>query len=256
MELTDVHIQKIKTWVQDAGDRALALQHSLTFELKSDYTPVTNLDRQIDRELSARLLETFPKSGMLSEESSGVHLERSAVWVLDPIDGTKMFINGMPTWAVSLGLVEDGQPTFGVVYLPATHDLYLGWNGRIFWNDFLLKPREINAFEDVNTFLVAPANAHRKYRIDYPNVRSFGSTVAHLLYVLRGAAVGALTRRIYLWDMAGMLTMLATFGMKVQYLDGREFSPAELIHGERTPDALIVASGQYIDQVRGCIQRT
>ena len=92
----------------------------------ADYDPVTSADRAADECLRRELGEAFPAYGWLSEETvdDPVRLERDAVWIVDPIDGTKEFLTGIPEFGVSVALVEGGEPTVGVIYNPARDELY------------------------------------------------------------------------------------------------------------------------------------
>ena len=87
---------------------------------------VTAADHAIDETLRSVLPR--PDEGWLSEETADdpIRLERSRVWVVDPLDGTQEFVAGIPEWCVSIGLVEDGQPVAGGIFNPATGELILG----------------------------------------------------------------------------------------------------------------------------------
>src|SRR5581483_10116320 len=91
--------------VRDAGRRALEIQ-ALGAELtiKADHSPVTSADLEIDRLLHAVLRKAFPEDGWLSEESpeSASRLQAKRVWVVDPIDGTKYFIDRVPEFGISV----------------------------------------------------------------------------------------------------------------------------------------------------------
>ncbi len=88
--------------------------------------PVTDADRAIDDVLREMLPDTG--EGWLSEESvdDPERLRRGRVWVVDPIDGTREFIDGVPEWCVSIGLLEDGEPVAGGILNPATGERILG----------------------------------------------------------------------------------------------------------------------------------
>jgi myo-inositol-1(or 4)-monophosphatase len=87
---------------------------------KADDSPVTEADIAVDRFLAERLPPLAAGSGWLSEETADTpdRLARSLVWVVDPIDGTRAFIEGKPEWVVSVALVQDGRPIAGVVHNP------------------------------------------------------------------------------------------------------------------------------------------
>ena len=98
----------------------------LAVERKAGGDPVTEADRRVDALLREELVR--PGEGWLSEESADdpARLARERVWVVDPLDGTKEFIAGIPEWTVSIGLVEAGRAVAGGIFNPATGELFLG----------------------------------------------------------------------------------------------------------------------------------
>ena len=96
---------------------------------KSYHNPVTTADKEADAKIKEILLQDKLDYGWLSEETvdSKDRLSKKYIWVVDPLDGTKEFIEGVPNFAISIGLVEDGQPILGVVYNPVLNDL-LPWS--------------------------------------------------------------------------------------------------------------------------------
>lgn len=95
-------------------------------EYKVGHDPVTEADRALDVVLRKELLRQ--DEGWLSEESvdDAVRLCRSRVWVVDPLDGTREFVKGIPEFCVSIGYVENGRPVAGGIYNPATDETFLG----------------------------------------------------------------------------------------------------------------------------------
>jgi myo-inositol-1(or 4)-monophosphatase len=99
----------------------------IAYEVKAEREdPVTEADHAID----AVLREILPEKGegWLSEETKDdkIRLKSGRVWVVDPIDGTREFVEGIPEWCISIGLVEEGLPVAGGVFNPATHELIVG----------------------------------------------------------------------------------------------------------------------------------
>lgn len=88
--------------------------------------PLTQADLDADQLLRQKLLTNRPEYGWLSEETidTSTRLSQQRVWVVDPIDGTKEFITGLPQFAVSIGLVDNGQPIAACVYNPASDELF------------------------------------------------------------------------------------------------------------------------------------
>ena len=99
---------------------------AIEVELKAGGDPVTEADKCANVALEAVLPQDG--EGWLSEETrdDAVRLDCRRVWVVDPIDGTREFIQGIPEWCISVGLVEDGQPVAGGIFNPTTDELFLG----------------------------------------------------------------------------------------------------------------------------------
>lgn len=93
---------------------------------KKHSSPVTEADIALDSFLKDRLTRLLPEAGWLSEETADdpSRLDRSHVWIVDPIDGTRAFATGHPDWSISIALVMDGRPVFGVVHAPVHDRLY------------------------------------------------------------------------------------------------------------------------------------
>jgi myo-inositol-1(or 4)-monophosphatase len=99
---------------------------AIATEYKIGHDPVTEADRALDAVLRKELLRDG--EGWLSEESvdDPVRLQRSRVWVVDPLDGTREFVQGIPEFCASIGFVENGLPVAGGIYNPATDETFLG----------------------------------------------------------------------------------------------------------------------------------
>ena len=115
------------------GETALQLQsEGLRVWSKDNRTPVTNADIEVDGLLKAMLLQAKPEYGWLSEETADdpARLDRKRLFVVDPIDGTAAFMNYKPWWAVSIAVVEDGQPIAAVVHAPELDETFTAEAGR------------------------------------------------------------------------------------------------------------------------------
>jgi fructose-1,6-bisphosphatase/inositol monophosphatase family enzyme len=90
------------------------------------YDPVTAVDRGVERALRAMIEAEFPADGIIGEEYGAVREGARRVWSLDPIDGTRQLVCGLPTWTVLVGLVEDGVPVAGIIDTPRLDELVIG----------------------------------------------------------------------------------------------------------------------------------
>jgi histidinol phosphatase-like enzyme (inositol monophosphatase family) len=117
-----------------AGEVALRyFQQGVPVEQKADLSPVTVADREVEQLLRRGIEERFPGHGILGEEFGQTRRESSFCWLLDPIDGTRTFIRGVPFWGVMIGLVEDGEPVLGVVHFPALRETVYAQRGAGAW---------------------------------------------------------------------------------------------------------------------------
>jgi len=104
---------------------------------KEPGSPVCEVDLDADRMLHARLAALLPEAGWLSEETADApdRLARRHVWVVDPIDGTRDYIRGREGWAISVALIEDGQPVIAVLDAPARRERWSATTGRGAWRN-------------------------------------------------------------------------------------------------------------------------
>ena len=104
---------------------------------KAEDNPVTHADLEANEAIVSRLARAFPDDAILSEETadSEDRQARERVWIVDPLDGTKEFIAGIPEYAVSIALAVAGEPVVGVVYQPQTGECFAGAAGAGAWLD-------------------------------------------------------------------------------------------------------------------------
>ena len=90
------------------------------------FDPVTEADRAAEAAMRRLIRATFAQHGIVGEEFADDRADAEYVWVLDPIDGTKSFISGIPTWGCLIGLIHNGRPIYGVMTQPFTRELFIG----------------------------------------------------------------------------------------------------------------------------------
>jgi len=120
---------------RQACQTVLAQRNSATTEIKPDGSPVTSVDRAVESVLRQSINRHHPDHGIIGEEYGGERLEAEYVWVIDPIDGTRSFVSGLPTYGVLIALCRGQQPVLGVICQPETHDVYLGITGEGTWRN-------------------------------------------------------------------------------------------------------------------------
>lgn len=139
--MVDEAIRPLVDAVTQAADHALELwaggQTRVKRWEKEPGQPVCDADIDVNHMLHTALSEIAPDAGWLSEETadSAERLRRDRVWVVDPIDGTRDYLNGRPGWSVSVALVERGQPIVGILAAPARNELWIAQTGRGAWRN-------------------------------------------------------------------------------------------------------------------------
>ena len=128
---------------------------------KAGFDPVTIADKNGETAMRALINETYPDHGILGEEHGPENLDAEHVWVLDPIDGTRAFITGLPTWGTLIGLRTNGVPSLGMMVQPYIGERF-GGDGKTAWYDGplgarQLKTRPCEKLEDATIFTTTPA---------------------------------------------------------------------------------------------------
>lgn len=191
--------------------------------------PVTSADLAANAILKERLLGAFPEDGWLSEETadSTDRLSRRRVWVIDPIDGTKEFILGIPQFSISIGLAVDGAPAVGVILNPARGETIAGASGiPPMLNGAPMRPTD--TAEMAKAVCLASRTECEKgwfdryvQKGDFARVEPIGSVAYKLALVAigRGDLSFSLTPKNE-WDLAGGAAILAAAGLALTDRDG------------------------------------
>ena len=131
----DRRLQLALEAAREAG--RITLEHfrrsDLQVERKGDDSPVTVADRRAEEHLRRRIAETFPEDAILGEEMPERPGESGFRWILDPIDGTKSFIHGVPLYSTLIGIEHDGRSVVGVILIPALDECVYGVEGSGAW---------------------------------------------------------------------------------------------------------------------------
>ena len=122
---------------------------SIRVDTKKDSSPVTIADRKAEERMRKLIEKHFPNHGIIGEEFGNSSENAEYIWVLDPIDGTKSFICGVPLFGTLIALLKDKKPVLGIINLPAQNELFLGIEGKpTTLNGKKIKVREIPSLKD------------------------------------------------------------------------------------------------------------
>ena len=187
---------------------------------KSKNNTVTTADLEANRIIRETISRNFPQDGWLSEEDtdSAHRLGVSRVWVIDPIDGTKEFIEGVPQFAISIGFVVDGRVKVAVVFNPAKSRFYKAAAGQgAYLNDQPIQVTSRSAIDGAK-LLVSRSEPQRKFQIfaERCEIKPVGSIAYRLAKVAGGDGDATLTfRNIHEWDICAGVLMVEEAGGKV-----------------------------------------
>ena len=205
----------------------------LVIETKPDLTPVTEADKAVEQKIRALLEAERPLDGVLGEEFPDTNTEQSRHWIIDPIDGTKNYVRGVPVWATLIALVIDGVPTVGVVSAPALGRRWWaalgdGAFGRDVTGD--TRPLRVSAVSSMSdaSFSFSDAigwerhgngNGLAKIVDSVWRSRAYGDFWSHLL-VAEGAVDIAAEPELNAWDMAAFIPIVREAGGTVTGYNG------------------------------------
>src|SRR3954470_17138786 len=130
----------------------------LAVETKADQSPVTRADRGAEELMRALIAKKFPAHGIIGEELGNDRADAEWVWVLDPIDGTKSFITGVPLWGTLIALLHQGQPVLGAIHQPVLRQLVVGDNATTTFNGNPVRTRACTRIEEATLLYSDPLN--------------------------------------------------------------------------------------------------
>jgi inositol-phosphate phosphatase/L-galactose 1-phosphate phosphatase/histidinol-phosphatase len=133
-ELTEAELNEAAAFAGRLADEAGAValryyRQPVTVETKADASPVTRADREAERAMRTLIESEYPSDGIVGEEHGRERDGASRQWVLDPIDGTRSFVTGVPLFGTLIALAVDGVPVVGVIDQPVTRDRWVGVAG-------------------------------------------------------------------------------------------------------------------------------
>jgi 3'(2'), 5'-bisphosphate nucleotidase len=239
----------------------------LGVEHKAGGEPVSLADLESSALIVRRLAEAFPDDAILSEEvpDEPSRLEKSRVWMIDPIDGTRDFLLGEPGYVVMIGLCVEGRPRVGVVVQPTSGNVWMGALGMGAWKETLDGKREplcISGIKDSKDIRLVSSKSHRTEYYERFR-RSLGITDEFALgsVGLKVALVSEGSRDLYvypggqtkIWDSCGPEAILSAAGGKLTDSDGNDLCYTNLsLHN---PRGLVASNGLVHGQALAAIAK-
>ncbi len=224
----------------DAITLARFRAEDLRVDTKPDLTPVTEADRAVEEAIRERLRDARPRDAVVGEELGASPEGRERRWIVDPIDGTKGYVRGMPVWATLIALEQEGEVVVGAVSAPALHRRWWAARGHgAFTRDGLAdEPRRlqvsgVSMLEDAQLSYGGLAEWNKLGQLEKLldlarrcwRTRAFGDLWSYMLVAEGAADIGGLEHSVKLWDLAAPMVIVEEAGGKFTDL-----------HGVRRPD--------------------
>ncbi|MBR0755941.1 inositol monophosphatase [Bradyrhizobium jicamae] len=232
--------------------RDLGEIEQLQVSLKGPANFVSKADKRAEEMLYDDLAKARPGYGFLGEEG-GIRegTDKSHTWIVDPLDGTTNFLHGIPQFAISIGLKREDTIIAGVIYNPATDELYIAERGKgAFLNDTRLRVAGRRQLDECVVACGLPHIGRGNHQLALqemaalqPKVagfRRFGAASLDLAYVAAGRLDGYWERNLNAWDIAAGLLMIREAGGTVSGIQGNDdplvtghvVCGNEFVHGE------------------------
>jgi histidinol-phosphatase len=213
-----------------AGQLALEYQRKgVRPEAKPDLSPVTIADKESEKLIAAEISAAFPDDGILGEEGCDRGSKNGRRWIVDPIDGTRDFVRGLPLWSVLIGFEEDGEVVAGIAYFPGRDEWFHATKGDgAFRNGERIRVSEIDRESDAMVCVTGLKDIQAQPWAEklvpwfsrFWAVRSYGGCVDAVM-VASGRADAWIEPVAAPWDLAPLKILLEEAGARFFSFDGR-----------------------------------
>jgi myo-inositol-1(or 4)-monophosphatase len=255
--------------IRNAGAKVRELvRDGFEVQTKSDSSPVTTVDHEVNRILHEMQRREFPQDGWLSEESPDdpARLTNTRIWIVDPIDGTKALVNRRPEFCISAALIERGVPVVAAILNPSTDELFTAVRGG---GLFLNGTRVNSPTHEFDPIIMVNAWEFRSDRwstlAETARCRPMYSIANALALVAAGRVQAVLTiEPENEWDLAAGVLLIEESGGAISDAAGKPFAfnqPTPRLHGviavTATADKNLLASLQtHAEHARSQFERT
>jgi myo-inositol-1(or 4)-monophosphatase len=255
--VTPIDIEYVKSVALEAGAQALRMQTGMTAEFKADNSFVTEIDKWVENFTRARLQERYPDFAFHGEEFGRHGSLDAPTWFVDPIDGTTNMVFGIPFWCVSIGLMEQGIPTAGVVYFPRLGEMTWGVRGEGAYADgrrLAVVDRDSIHPEDTLGFTsgaIKKLNPH----VLAGRIRCLGSIAGDLVSTAKGSFCSHVALNEGVVDIVAALCIAAEAGCVAEYLTGEPLDLLKVLPFGKTQEPFVVAPPRMAALLQSLLRR-
>ena len=197
--ILDEELKLSKALAKEAGRKILEFYGTALTYIDSD-NPLTIADREANKIITSKIREMFPNHYILTEEETDnkERLKGDFVWIIDPLDGTKEFINNIGEFTVNIALVFKGEPVLGIIYIPVTEEMYFAVKDKgAYLEKHNITKLHVSNKKDLNEMNVVKSRFHSNDKLEsfldghgFSNVKIIGSS-------LKGALVASGKADVY-----------------------------------------------------------
>ena len=230
LNLKNTTEQLIDTFLE-AGKIAKEISHQgVKVTIKSDKSPVTDADLAVDKILTVKIKKLTPSIPVISEETVNLNIKNSSktFWLIDPIDGTKDYINKKDEYTLNAALIIDFKPAIGIVYAPAKNRLFFSYGKdhafeinnekKIVLNCKKVNNNEIIGLENSGTTPSEVLKIYKKYKVS--RTVKMSSSIKFCILASGEADIYAANARAFEWDIAAGHTILEHAGGSITTQEG------------------------------------
>ncbi|MCO4315590.1 histidinol-phosphatase [Phyllobacterium sp. 21LDTY02-6] len=211
------------------------------------FDPVTEADREAELAIRRLINKTYPDHGILGEEFGGENLDQSHVWVIDPIDGTRAFISGVPVWGTLAGLTIDGDAVAGLMSQPFTRELFM-CDGEASWYEGpdggprRLQTRKTTDLAEATLFTTTPVMFKDAARTAYDRVEAgvklvrYGTDCYAYAMLAAGFVDLVIETGLHSYDIMALIPIIEKAGGVITTWDGGPAENAGAIVAAATPE--------------------
>jgi len=235
MASLDAELAFVKDLALEAAAVARSRADGVRPEEKANLSYVTDLDKDLERLIRDRLAARFPDDRLTGEEYDASGGSGPRRWSIDPIDGTGNLVHALPLWAISIGLLDDGEPVLGVIAIPPLGELFWAVRGGGAYRDGakLMARDSATVHNQDNVCLGTNALRAVDPRSVPGRLRDLGSACCELTFVAAGRLAACTFLGEQAHDVAAGVVIAAEAGCVVGTIDGERLTPAEMV--VRTP---------------------
>ncbi|MDY8110550.1 histidinol-phosphatase [Fulvimarina sp. 2208YS6-2-32] len=214
-------------------------------KLEGDFDPVTEADRAAERAIRDTIRARYPQDAILGEEY-GEEGESARKWVIDPIDGTRLFISGVPLWGTLVGLTEDGRATTGVMSQPFTGERFIAgpWGAEHVRHGEArpISVRKTTRIEDAVMFTTSPRHFHGEVRERFEGLEAatrltrFGTDCYAFCMLASGHADLVVERDLKPYDIVALIPIIERAGGVVTDWSGGRMEEGGHLVAAATPE--------------------